>query len=141
MINYRKILSLHFQGASQRTIEIAVSSSRNTIREVLKRAKVKQLTSLTEEMSDHWLEDYLFPEKLPVTKGYYLEDWEYVHTELGKKHITLKLLHQEYARKAKESGSVPYAYRTYCTQYQNYALKHKVTMPLHRKPGEILELD
>lgn len=141
MINYRKILSLHFQGASQRTIEIAVSSSRNTIREVLKRAKVKQLTSLTEEMSDHWLEDYLFPEKSPVTKGYHLEDWEYVHTELGKKHITLKLLHQEYARKAKESGSVPYAYRTYCTQYQNYALKHKVTMPLHRKPGEILELD
>lgn len=84
MINYRKILELAFNGTTQRTIEVAVASSRNTIREVVNRAKKKNLTVLDENMTNQWLENYLFPEKMPVSKGYYLEDWEYVHKELGK---------------------------------------------------------
>ncbi|MDT2767448.1 hypothetical protein P7G58_01015 [Globicatella sulfidifaciens] len=34
-----------------------------------------------------------------------------------------------------------YSYRSYCRFYGDYARKYKVTMPLKRKPGEILEVD
>lgn len=141
MVNYRKILEYHLNGMSQRTIETATGSSRHTIREIVNRAEEKEVTELTEEMTDHWLESYLFPEKGSQAKGYYHEDWDYVHKELGKAHMTLKLLHKEYCIRAKENKGIPYAYRTYCEHYQDYAGKYKVTMPLKHKPGKTIETD
>ena len=52
-------------------------------------------------MTDYWLENYLFPSKKPSSKGYLEEDWFYVHKELLKKNMTLRLLHREYELKAK----------------------------------------
>ena len=103
MVNYRRILEHHFNGMAQRTIEVAVGSSRNTIRDVVRKAEERELRELTEEMTDHWLEEYLFPEKRPQAKGYFQEDWNYVHRELGKSYMTLKLLHKEYSLRAKEN--------------------------------------
>ena len=102
MVNYRKILEHHFNGMTQRTIEVAVGSSRNTIRDIVRKAEEKELEELTEEMTNPWLEEFLFPEKRPQAKGYFQEDWDYVHKELGKPHMTLKLLHKEYTLRAKE---------------------------------------
>lgn len=141
MVKYRKILEYHFNGMRQRTIEVAVGSSRHTIRDIVNKAKERGLTELTDEMSDHWLEDFLFPEKRPQARGYFQEDWDYVHKELGKPHMTLRLLHREYSQRAKEQQVLPYAYRTYCEHYQSYAGKYKVTMPLKHKPGESIEVD
>ncbi|MGD6880086.1 IS21 family transposase, partial [Bacillus infantis] len=42
---------------------------------------------------------------------------------------------------SREGGKVPYAYRTFAEKYGKYAKKHKLTMPIRRKPGEILEVD
>lgn len=50
MVNYRKILEYYFNGMTQRTIEVAVGSSRNTIRDVVKKAEEKELVELTEEI-------------------------------------------------------------------------------------------
>ncbi len=141
MVDYRKILEHHFNGMTQRTIEVAVSSSRHTIREIVQKAEEKELKELTEEMTDNWLEEFLFPEKQPQAKGYFQEDWNYVHKELNKSHMTLKLLHKEYSIRAKDNKGMPYAYRTYCEHYQNYAGKYKVTMPLKHKPGKSIETD
>ena len=141
MVNYRKILEHHFNGMTQRTIEVAVGSSRHTIREIINKAEEKKLEALTDEMTDGWLEGFLFPEKRPQAKGYFLEDWDYVHKELGKPHMTLKLLHKEYSIRAKDNKGIPYAYRTYCEHYQDYAGKYKVTMPLKHKPGRSIETD
>jgi len=141
MVKYRKILEHHFNGMKQRTIEVAVGSSRHTIRDTINKAKERGVTELTEEMSDHWLEDFLFPEKRPQAKGYFQEDWDYVHKELSKPHMTLSLLHREYSQRANEQQVISYAYRTYCEHYQSYAGKYKVTMPLKHKRGESIEVD
>ena len=141
MIEYRKILEYHFKGMTQRTIQVAVNSSRNTIREIVHSAEKKNLQELTDEMTNQWLEEFLFPEKLPQAKGYFTEDWDYVHKELGKKHMTLSLLHKEYSQRAEAHQALPYAYRTYCRHYNQYAQKYKVTMPIKRKPGESMEVD
>ncbi len=141
MIQYRKILDLHFSGISQRTISSTVGSSRHTIRSILTRAAEKEVTHLTDDMSDSWLEGLLFPEKQPFDRGYYPINWEYIHKELMKRHMTLRLLHQEYDETAKLANKVPYSYRHFCFQYGDYAKKYKLTMPIRRKPGEIMEVD
>lgn len=141
MINYRKILELHFDNVSQRTISSSVGHSRNTVSEVIKRASGRGLQSLSDTETNAWLEELLFPEKQAVEKGYHPIDWEKVHKELQKKNVTLALLHHEYATEAREGKKIPFAYRTFTEKYGIYAKKYKTTMPIHRKPGEILEVD
>ena len=87
------------------------------------------------------MEDYLFPKKSPDQRGYCNPDWEYIHKELLKKNVTLKLLHKEYEHETKIQNKMPYAYRTFCEKYGLYGKKYKLTMSIHRKPGEILEVD
>lgn len=53
----------------------------------------------------------------------------------------MTLLHREYATEAREGGKIPYAYRTFCERYGKYAKKYKLTMPIRRKPGQIMEVD
>ena len=141
MVNYRKILELYFEEVSQRTISSSTGHSRNTVSDVVQRAKKLGVESLNETMTNPWLEAFLFPEKQAVEKGYFPIDWERVHKELQKKNVTLSLLHHEYSTEAREGGKIPYAYRTFCENYGKYAKKYKLTMPIRRKPGEVMEVD
>src|SRR5690625_598675 len=141
MVNCRKILELHLQGISQRTISSSTGHSRNTVSDVVRRAKKLGIERLNDTMTSPWLEAFLFPEKQAIEKGYFPIDWEKVHKELQKKNVTLTLLHHEYAAEARESGKISYAYRTFCERYGKYAKKYKLTMPIRRKPGEIMEVD
>lgn len=141
LINYRKILELSFQGITQRTISSSTGHSRDKIREVVTEARARGITELTEDMTSRWLEDYLFPERTADQQGYYEPDWDSIHKELLKKQITLKLLHREYKAEAILHSKIAYAYRTFCEKYGHYGKKYKLTMPIHRKPGEILEVD
>ncbi len=132
---------MYFEGISQRTISSSTGHSRNTVSGVVQRAKKLGIESLNDTMTNPWLETFLFPEKQAIEKGYFPVDWEEVHKELQKKNVTLTLLHHEYATEAREGGKIPYAYRTFCEKYGKYAKKYKLTMPIRRKPGEIMEMD
>ena len=92
-------------------------------------------------MTDLWLLEFLFPEKQAIAKGFFPVDWEEMHRELQKKNMTLKLLHREYEQNARDNNKIPYAYRTFCRHYGKYANRYKVTMPIRRKPGEVIETD
>lgn len=85
MLNYRKILEMTYQGISQRTISSSTGHSRDKIREVVNEANKKDLHQLTEEMTNSWLADYLFPEKSAQNRGYLEPKWENIHKELLKK--------------------------------------------------------
>ena len=124
MIQYRKILELHFNNVSQRTISTSVGSSRNTVSDITKRAKKLGLERLTDNMNNHWLEEFLFPEKQAIEKGFFPPDWENIHKELQKKNVTLKLLHMEYDQHARDSGKIPYAYRTFAENYGKIGRAH-----------------
>lgn len=141
MINCRRILELYFEGVSQRTISSSTGHSRNTVSDVVRSAKKLGVEELDDTMTNSWLEAFLFPEKQALEKGYFPVDWDKVHKELQKKNVTLTLLHHEYATEAREGGKIPYAYRTFCERYGKYAKKYKLTMPIRRKPGEIMEVD
>src|SRR5699024_7364605 len=107
MINCRKILELYFDGISQRTISSSTGHSRNTVSDVVQRAKKLAIEILKDTRTSPWLDTFLFPEKQAIEKGYFPVNWEEVHKELQKKNVTLTLLHHEYETAAREVGKVP----------------------------------
>lgn len=142
MFQYRKILQMHNEDFSLRSIAAATGHSRQKVTEVVEKATERQLSdSLTEEMTDKWLEEFLFPEKAMEGSGYRPMDFEYIHKELAKKNVNLKLLHHEYEVQCRAENAIPYAYRSFLRHYKKFAEKYKATMRIKRKPGEILEVD
>ncbi|NMD72873.1 IS21 family transposase [Bacillus sp. DNRA2] len=142
MIHYRRILELHDGGISLRGISSSTGNSRQKITEVINLAEKKGLVCpLEEDMTDKWIEEFLFPEKTLEASGRYPLNFDYIHEELAKPNVTLSLLHYEYEAECRAKKKIPYSYRSFLRHYSNYADKYKATLRIRRKPGEIMEVD
>jgi len=142
VIKYREVLRLHAQEVTQRGIASSTGHSRNTIREVLKRAKEKEIYwPLESDISDPDLQIILYPEKQIPSDHRRKPNGEYIHKELAKSGVTLSLLWDEYSLQCRQSDEIPYSYRQFCRFYNEYARKTKATMRIKRKPGEQMEVD
>ncbi|OXS79303.1 IS21 family transposase [Domibacillus enclensis] len=142
MIRYRKILELQDEGISLRGIAASTGHSRQKVTEVIGLAERKGLVCpLGEEMTDQWIEDFLFPERTLEASGRQPLNFDYIHEELAKPNVTLSLLHHEYEAECRAKQKIPYSYRSFLRHYSTYADKYKATLRIRRKPGEILEVD
>ncbi|AGK52667.1 hypothetical protein [Bacillus sp. 1NLA3E] len=142
MIHYRRILELHDEGISLRGISVSTGNSRQKVTEVIGLAEKKGLICpLEDEMTDKWIEEFLFPEKTLEASGRHPLNFEYIHEELAKPNVTLSLLHYEYEAECRANQKIPYSYRSFLRHYSNYADKYKATLRIRRKPGEIMEVD
>ena len=85
MVNYREILRLSSDPKStQRSIAVAVHSSRDTIREVQKAAKkVGVQWPLDDNVTNEMLRSILFPEKFAATSLYVQPDYPRIHADLA----------------------------------------------------------
>ncbi|MCJ1908285.1 integrase [Planococcus ruber] len=64
MLQYARILRLKEEGFSLRSIASSTGNSRQKVTEIIDRAEKKGLKGpLEEEMTDKWIEEFLFPEK------------------------------------------------------------------------------
>jgi transposase len=66
-----------------------------------------------------------------------LPDWPYIHKELGRKSVTLRLLWQEY-RQAQPEG---YGYSRFCELYQRWAGTLDPVLRQVHLPGEKMFVD
>ena len=140
MTKYREILRLTSLGLSQRSISSSCQCSRNTVSDVLTRAKEKDGTwPLPDDVADADLQYLLFPEKAQVSPRK-VPDVEYIHRELAKSGVTLSLLWSE-SEMCRLSHEIPLKYTQFCTYYRKYAATMKATMHIQRKPGEQMEVD
>lgn len=141
MTKYKEILRLHNKGISGRSIASSLECSRNTVANTLMRAKEYGITwPLPQGLSGNELQKLLFPDRtLPSSRRQ--PDCEYIHKEMAKSGVTLSLLWNEYCEQCRLSHEVPFMYTQFCKIYRDYANTTKATMHIHRKPGEILEVD
>lgn len=65
----------------------------------------------------------------------------YVHSELQKAGVMLKLLHEEYRDRASADGLASKSYTTFCRDYAEYVTARNVTNHLEHKPGQVMEVD
>ena len=141
MTEYRAILRLHSQGISQRSISESLSCSRNTVAKVLLRAKELNLSwPLKPETTDASLDKIFYPSPTTATLRR-LPDCEYIHKELSKSGVSLKLLWNEYCEDCSASKELPLMYSQFCHYYQQHSQKTKATMHIPRNPGEQIEVD
>ena len=141
MTEYRNILRLHSQGISQRSIAESLSCSRNTVSRVLEQAKQLSINwPLQEETTDERLDSIFFPATTTPTLRR-IPDCEYIHKEMAKSGVTLRLLWQEYCDDCRANKDLPLMYTQFCYYYQQYSQVTKATMHIPRKPGEQIEVD
>jgi transposase len=141
MTNYREILRLNNLGIHKQDIGKACGCSRNTVANVLKKAKEKGIGWETATgLNNHELAGRLFPGN-QTQPEYKMPDYQYVHREMAKSGVTLSLLWAEYCEQCRESGEIPYQSTQFNKYYGQYVQKTKATMHITHKPGEIMEVD
>lgn len=136
-----QILQLRSQGHSQRRIADMLKVSRNTVAKVFKALETNPISETeVSALNHHELHLKLFPEDefVPVLVA---PDHEYIHKELLKNGVTLKLLWEEYVDACRSSCKPPYMYSQFCKLYQDYVDKHNLTMHISHKPGDKLMVD
>lgn len=138
-----RILQLHFeQKKSGRSIAKMVGRGRTTIQEYLDRAKQagftywSQIAGLSEEILDQKLgfkKAAVFgvaPLRHPLLA---MPEWNQIHNEMSKPHVTLALLWTEYREASSEKT---YGYTQFCEHYKRWTRKLSVVMRQVHKAGE-----
>lgn len=128
MSEEKQIIQLHLQGFSQRRIADSIKVSRNTIAKVLSAFEHhSDRVDSIDSLNDEEIHRLLFPEEqlLPTLV---LPDFDYVHKELLKSGVTLRLLWDEYVAECRDSHKPPYMYSQFCKLYQDHVNKNRLTM-------------
>ena len=140
MRKIREVLRLKWEcGLSNRAIARSCSTSHSTVGEYLRRAEAAGLTwPLPSGVDEDALFARLFP-KPPDSGSRRIPcpDWSWVHAELRKKSVTLRLLWVEY----REEHPGGYGYSQFCALYREWAKRLKPSMRLTHKGGEKVFVD
>ena len=141
-INIKLILELTDKGMSGRAIASTYHMSHHSITTVLRRAAELDF-SYMDSLSYSNMELYrkFFPDKYSAEILYELPDYAYVHKELSRTGVTLKLLWAEYNSKCIQSSKLPVGYAKFCDDYRKYINANNLTNHLIHKPGIIAEVD
>lgn len=141
MRDIKKILELRARGESQRFIARSLKISRNRISKVFKAADEKKLYwSFIQNMDEKDIEELLFPQG-ELDMIYVIPDYEYIHKELLKPSVTLKLLWEEYAYQCRSEHKPFYQKTQFSKLYHDYVKKNNLTMHIKQKPGERMMVD
>jgi transposase len=138
MVKIREILRLKSLGIGIRATAESCNCSRNTVREILRRAELQNLSwPLKEDMDDEKISQTLYPSaSVPVSRKPE-PDYQYIFNELKSPHVNLRLLWTEYKSQQPEG----LAYSQFCYKYNEWAAKTKAVMHLDHKPGNEMFVD
>lgn len=139
-IDVKLILELLQTPMSQREIVKTRHISSKSITAVCRRAAELGVSyaDLADKSDD---EVYLlfFPDKFQKETMYAPVNYEYIHSELKKTGVTLKLLWQEYKEKARDG--IPVGYTKFRDDYAKYVEQNDLTNHIVHKPGVVCEVD
>lgn len=137
----RLCLRLIDQGLSLNEIQEQYHIGKRTSSKVRKRKEEIEFdVNIIDKYSDDDLGRLFFPEQYESEDIYYPVDYDYVHSELSKTGVNLKLLWREYCINVEE-GKYPASYSKFCRDYARYVNSHEYTNHIEHKPGIRIEVD
>ena len=141
-INVKLILELRAAGLSRNTIAATRHISKHSVSDVMHISDEKDISyedvrSLPEET----VYRMFYPDKYAVEELYEQPDYEYIHQELKKVGVTLKLLWQEYQDNCQFQKKLPMGYTKFCRGYSDHTVANNLTNHLEHKPGVVTEVD
>ncbi|MFW6195347.1 MAG: IS21 family transposase, partial [Chloroflexota bacterium] len=141
MRKIKEVLRLHHEaGLTKRQIGRSLGISHNSAGKYLEAAEAAGLGwPLPEEMDEDALRHLLFPgagpRRMPSKP---LPDMNRLHRELRRKHVTLRLLWEEYRER---HGERAYGFTQFCDYYNRWREKLDVTMRSRHVAGEATFVD
>ena len=139
-IDVKLILELRQTNMSQRAIAASRHISTKSVAAVWRRADALGVSYAdVAGKSDEEVYLLFFPDKFRKETVYTPVNYEYVHSELKKTGVTLKLLWHEYKYSAKDG--VPVGYTKFCDDYAKYVEQNSLTNHITHKPGVVFEVD
>lgn len=141
-INVKLILELRAAGLSRNQIFSTRHMSCHSVSDVFKIADKLNVTyDSIKELPEEEVYRMFFPDKFAIETLYEQPDYAYVHSELKRVGVTLKILWQEYQDKCKSNGKIPMGYTKFCNGYSDHTIANKLTNHLENKPGVKAEVD
>lgn len=138
MVKIREVLRLKSLGIGIRATASSCNCSRNTVRDILKRAEMQQLSwPLPDNMDDGRLTQLLYPSASSPAHRKIEPDYKHIYEELKHPHVNLRLLWTEY----KDLNHDGVEYVQFCRLYNTWAAKTKAVMHFERKPGDEMFVD
>lgn len=144
MSEFLTIIRAVYSGLSQRKVAVMHKVSRNTVSLYLRQARDQGWLTL-EDLEK--LDDLTVTQGLPQIASssrdasFRMPDFDYVHSELAKPHVTLKLLWEEYVEECRRNSERFYMETQFRRYYHKHARVHKATIRLEHKPALTLEVD
>ena len=136
------IMELRAAGMSQTSIAKSRHMSKTSVSEVFGIAQERKISY--EDIRDKTPEEsyeIFYPDKQDYSHLFTLPDYAYIHKELSKTGVTLKLLWKEYGDKSEDSGNLSVGYTKFCTGYAEFTNANSLTNHLLHKPGVSAEVD
>jgi len=140
MRKIREVLRLCWHnGLSSRQASGSCGVARGTVRNILDRGERAHLSwPIPEDLDDASLENLLFPSSVPLTtERRNMPSFDYIRTELTRKHMTLQRLWEEY----RENNPDGYQYSQFCLRYRAWLGTLDVALRQDYKAGEKLFVD
>ncbi|MBD3272720.1 MAG: IS21 family transposase [Elusimicrobia bacterium] len=134
----QEILRLHYAGLSDRKVSQALFISKTTVKNIVCRFESSGLQwPLPEDVTEESLRDKLYASQ-GVTVSRPIPDWEYIHQELSRPHVTRYLLWQEYRQTHPKGIGISQFYNLY-RQYKKCQIEP--VLHIEHKGGDKLFID
>jgi len=141
-IKVKLILELRASQMSQREISRTRNISSHSVIDVYRIADELAINySMVKDKSEDEVYQLFFPDKHSLETLFEKPDYLYVHKELKKTGVTLKLLWTEYKDICAKNCSIPMGYTKFCEGYSDHVTANSLTNHLVHKPGMVCEVD
>ena len=141
-IKVKLILELRMAHMSRNLITSTRHMSKHSVSDVIHIADRLSITfNDVKDKTEEEVYRMFYPDKYAIENLYKDPDYEYVHKELKKVGVNLKLLWFEYSDKCKLDTEIPMGYTRFCQGYGKHTIANKLTNHLNHKPGIITEVD
>ena len=141
-IRAKLIMELRDQGMSRRSIARTRHMSMGSVCEVFDIADDRGITwDRVKGMGDEQVYELFYPDRNVHESAFEEPDWSYVHAEMAKVGVNLRLLHDEYKSKCSRGHMVAMGYTRFCERYGDYTAANNLTKRIEHKAGVSCEVD
>lgn len=141
-IRAKLILELRAQGMPRRSIASTRRMSMGSVCEVFDIADERGITwDQVKDMGDERVYALMYPDHHVKESVLEEPDWAYVHAEMAKVGVNLRLLHDEYKAECARHRKIAMGYTRFCEKYGDYVVANNLTKRIEHKAGASCEVD
>lgn len=141
-IKAKLIMELREQGLSRRKVSSTRHMSMESVCEVFDIAAERGIAwEQVKGMGEDEVYRLFYPDRHVRESVFEEPDWGYVHKEMAKVGVNLRLLHEEYKSECQRSHKVAMGYTRFCECYGDHVAANNLTKRIDHKVGVSCEVD